>query len=308
MQTEKFDLFGKLGEILHPVNPLEHLTGKAIRAHNFTSFSPDKRGKQMVNDYGVELNNDLLELHNGGAIPEALEDYKSRYERYFSSYLNAKSGTFSMMITGGSNFPVRRHEKANRSEQRHYEIFREWRVRAKKAILRKAKPEKTFLSEIDRYKSELESMKRNHEKMKEANRRISQARKTGEDISTYLMNELNVAPHMISWTLKFGFGLANNSANMRRVEQRIKEMEEKEQKATNTGQKEFPFDGFFIRYNYEADRIQIMFDRKPEAAVIYECKRNGFKWSPSFGAWQRQLNCNGRSAAERLLKITLPAV
>ncbi len=159
MQTEKFDLFGKLGEILQPVNPLEHLTGKAIRAHNFTSFSPDKRGKQMVNDYGVELNNDLLELQTGGAIPEALEDYKSRYERYFSSYLNAKSGTFSMMITGGSNFPVRRHEKA-----------------------------------------------------------------------------------------------------------------------TNTGQKEFPFDGFFIRYNYEADRIQIMFDRKPEAAVIYECKRNGFKW------------------------------
>jgi hypothetical protein len=212
------------------------------------------------------------------------------------------------MITGSGNFPVRRHEKANRSERRHYEIFREWRVRAKKAILRKAKPEKTFLSEIDRYKSELESMKRNHEKMKEANRRISQARKTGEDISTYLMNELNVAPHMISWTLKFGFGLANNSANMRRVEQRIKEMEEKEQKATNTGQKDFPFDGFFIRYNYEADRIQIMFDRKPEAAVIYECKRNGFKWSPSFGAWQRQLNSNGRSAAQRLLKINLPAV
>lgn len=82
-------------------NLLSHLQEKAIRSHYNTSFSPERRGEQMVNDYGVELNNDLLELQTGGAIPEALEDYKSRYERYFSSYLNAKSGTFSMMITGG---------------------------------------------------------------------------------------------------------------------------------------------------------------------------------------------------------------
>ena len=111
---------------------------------------------------------------------------------------------------------------------------------------------------------------------------------------------------MIEWTLKFGFGLANNSANMRRVEERIKLMEVKESKANTTGQKEFPFEGFTVIYNYEADRIQVKHDSKPAADIIQAFKRSGFRWSPSFGAWQRQMNTNGIWAAERLLKIELP--
>ena len=149
-------------------------------------------------------------------------------------------------------------------------------------------------------------MKVNHEKMKAANKRILQSRKSGEDISPYLINEMKVAPHMIDWTLKFGFGLANNSANMRRVEERIKLMEIKEEKATTTGKKEFPFDGFTVIYNYEADRIQVRHKSKPSADVIRSFKSSGFRWSPFFGAWQRQLNSNGIWNAQKLLKIELP--
>jgi len=301
------NVFETLGEILKPEPAiLQHLEGKAKAAHRNTSFSPERRGEQMIKEYSEELTADMEELKQGGATDESISDYKSRYEKYFSSYLGAKSNCFSVMITGGSNFPVRRHEKANRSERRHYEIFREWRIRAKKAILRKPKAEKTFLSELDRYKSELESMKKNHELMKEGNKRIAQARKNGEDITQYLKDTFKIAPHMIEWTLKFGFGLANNSANMRRVEERIKLMEVKEAKANTTGQKEIPFEGFTVIYNYEADRIQVKHDSKPAADIIQAFKRSGFRWSPSFGAWQRQMNTNGIWAAERLLKIELP--
>ena len=111
---------------------------------------------------------------------------------------------------------------------------------------------------------------------------------------------------MVEWTLKFGFGLANNSANMRRVEERIKLMEVKESRANTTGQKEFSFDGFTVVYNFEADRIQVRHDSKPSADVIQAFKRSGFRWSPSFQAWQRQMNTNGIWAAERLLKVELP--
>lgn len=300
------NVFETLGEILKPEPTiLQHLESNAKAAHRNTSFSPERRGEQMIKEYSEELTADMEELKQGGATDESISDYKSRYEKYFSSYLGAKSNCFSVMITGGSNFPVRRHEKANRSERRHYEIFREWRIRAKKAILRKPKAEKTFLSELDRYKSELESMKKNHELMKEGNKRIAQARKNGEDITQYLKDTFKIAPHMIEWTLKFGFGLANNSANMRRVEERIKLMEVKEAKANTTGQQEFPFDGFTVTYNHEADRIQVRHDSKPAPEIIYQFKRNGFRWSPSFGAWQRQLNNNGISAANHLLNIKL---
>ena len=301
------DVFKQLGEILKPEpSILQHLEDKAKAAHRNVSFSPERRGEQMIKEYSEELTGDIEKLKAGGASDESISDYKARYERFFSSYLHAKSNTFSVMITGAGNFPVRRHEKANRSEQRHYEIFREWRQRAKKAIVRKAKEPKTFLSELDRYKKELESMRANHEKMKEGNKRIAAARKTGEDITQYLTDTFNIPAHMIDWTLKFGFGLANNSANMRRVEERIKLMEVKEAKANTTGQKEIPFEGFAVIYNYEADRIQVKHDSKPAADIIQAFKRSGFRWSPSFGAWQRQLNTNGIWAAERLLKIELP--
>lgn len=287
-------------------NLLSHLETKAVQAHNWTSFSPEKRGEQMIREYGAELNEDIEYLRAQSIEETQISDYQSRYERYFNSYLSAKSRTFSMMITGGSNFPVKRHEKANRGERRHYEVFREWRERAKKSIVRKAQPQKTFISEIQRYKAELESMKANHELMKEGNKRIVKAHKTGEDITEYLRSTFNIPPHMIDWTMKFGFGLANNSANIRRVEDRIKLMEQKEVMSNNVGQKEFVFEGVKVIFNFEADRIQIQHDTKPPYEVISKLKHHGFRWSPTFRAWQRQLNRNGIGAAEYILKIQLP--
>jgi hypothetical protein len=213
---------------------------------------------------------------------------------------------FDLRLHQARDFAVRRHAKANRSEERYYEIFREWRLRAKKAIVRKTKEPKTFLSEIDRYKNELAGMKINHDKMKEGNKRIAASRKTGEDITQYLTDNFGIQPHMIDWTLKFGFGLANNSANMRRIEDRIKLMEAKENRSNTTGAQEFKFDGFTVIYNHEADRIQVRHDNKPAADVIYQFKRNGFRWSPSFQAWQRNLNPNGIWVAKQLLKVDLP--
>lgn len=301
------NIFEQLGEILKPEpGLLDNFKRQAYLAHYWTSFSPDKRGEQLIRDYNSQLDDDVNELTAAGIDSETIQSYIERYKKLFGSWLAAKGRCISSMITGPARFPTRKAEKANRSEDNHYQLWQEWRKRAKAAITRKAKEPKTFLSELDRYKKELESMRANHEKMKEGNKRIAAARKTGEDITQYLTDTFGIQPHMIDWTLKFGFGLANNSANMRRVEERIKLMEIKEAKATTTGQKEFPFDGFTVVYNYEADRIQVRHDSKPAADVIQAFKRSGFRWSPSFGAWQRQMNTNGILAAERLLNITLP--
>lgn len=292
---------------------LENLTLKkysqcAINAHYWTSFHPEKRGEQLIKDYSTQLDDDINELKSEGINEENILDYKTRYEKLFSSWLNAKSRCFSAMITGPANFPVKRHEKALRSEENHYKIFQEWRARAKKSICRKAQPEKTFLSEIDRYKIELEGLKANHTKMKEGNKRIAAARKTGEDISKWLMSNFNIPPHMIEFTMKFGFGLTNNNANINRVEERIKIMEAKEQRSQVIGQKEFVFDGVIVIYNYEADRIQVKHSVKPPQEVINIFKHRGFRWSPSFGCWQRNLNSNGIWATESILKIKLPSL
>ncbi len=284
---------------------LQDLQQLAVNAHNWTSFSPEKRGAQIVSDYSNELTKDIEILKAEGIDEAQINDYIERYKRNLSSWLHAKSNCTSTMITGGANYNVRRAEKANRSESRHYEIFRVWREKAKKSILRKAKEPITFISEVERYRNELANAKRNHELMKEGNKTISKAKKEGTDLTEYLTNTFNIAPHMIEWTMKFGFGLANNSANMRRLEDRIKLMESKEAMSNTVGAKEYTFEGGKVLMNYEADRIQIKHDVKPNFEGLQLMKKNGFKWSPFNQAWQRQITQNAIYVTNHILNISI---
>lgn len=46
--------------------------------------------------------------------------------------------------------------------------------------------------------------------------------------------------------------------------------------------------------NEEANRIQLIFPNKPDEETRTLLKSHGFKWSPRFTAWQRQLTPNAR--------------
>lgn len=65
----------------------------------------------------------------------------------------------------------------------------------------------------------------------------------------------------------------------------------------NTG-----IEGLKIVENAEAMRVQLIFDDKPDEAVRDILKHNGFRWSPRSGAWQRDLNAAGKSAAKTVLE------
>ena len=148
---------------------LQGFKEKAISAHRWTSFSPEKRGETLINQYSAQLSEDLEELKAEKVDNETLVSYEQRYKSLFSAWINAKSNCISSMITGPARFPTNKAEKANRSEEKHYDIFQQWREKAKKAILKKMQPEKTYNSEIERYKQELEGMRKNHELMKAGN-------------------------------------------------------------------------------------------------------------------------------------------
>ena len=52
--------------------------------------------------------------------------------------------------------------------------------------------------------------------------------------------------------------------------------------------------------NTADNRLQIFFEDKPDEETRSALKSNGFRWAPSAGAWQRQLNDNAIYAADRL--------
>ena len=92
------------------------------------------------------------------------------------------------------------------------------------------------------------------------------------------------------------YALTNNSAEIRRLKQRIEKLTVNQE----VGFVGWTFDGGEVVANSEENRLQIRFDEKPDEQKRSALKGNGFKWSPSQGAWQRQLNDNAIYAASRM--------
>ena len=92
------------------------------------------------------------------------------------------------------------------------------------------------------------------------------------------------------------YALTNNSAEIRRLKQRIEKLTVNQE----VGFVGWTFDGGEVVANSEENRLQILFDEKPDEQKRSALKAGGFKWSPSQGAWQRQLNDNAIYAASRM--------
>jgi len=98
---------------------------------------------------------------------------------------------------------------------------------------------------------------------------------------------------------------SNLSGNIATTKKRIEEL-----KAKRSGEsKEFEVGDVTVTENVEADRLQLAFPGKPDAETIKSLKSYGFRWSPSFGVWQRNLNNGARYACQQVLKLeSYPAV
>jgi len=305
-------LIERLEREVKPKCLLSSLWELAYRAHTGTSFSPEKRADNIIQSYSEELVADIEELKKSEIEEEIINGYISRYKNNLSSWLSAKSNCLSTMIAGGSNFPVRRAEKANRSEQRNYEVFRVWREKAKKAIIRKSLPEKTFISEIDRYKKELEGCKRNQQLMKDTNAIIRKSKGkdcTSELIKLGLSEKIAVEIQKPDFCGRIGFAsysLTNNNANIKRLEERLKTMEQKEELSTTVKETEYKFSEGIIIMNFQDDRIQVKHDQKPNFEGLQTMKKHGFKWSPSNVCWQRQITVNAIYTTNSLFSVNIP--
>lgn len=92
------------------------------------------------------------------------------------------------------------------------------------------------------------------------------------------------------------YALSNNNANIKRIEQRIAEL----QALRDRADKEEARDGYTYREDTAENRVMFIFEGKPDPAVRDLLKREAFKWSPSREAWVRQLTPNAIAAAARV--------
>ncbi len=107
-------------------------------------------------------------------------------------------------------------------------------------------------------------------------------------------NSIKARPHE-TWEL------TNIGANIRETKLRIKRLEEQEQLV-------FPdieFKGGKAIHNKEINRIQLIFDEKPDEEIRNQLKHNGFHWSRNEGAWQREFNKRTIYVTNSLIKDVL---
>ena len=208
----------------------------------------------------------------------------------------------SVMIAGGSNFPVRKKEKQVVALDKHYELYGE--LQAYKEKIKKLAYSANIIKSsdsdaIDKLKAKIEKAQELQATMKAVN---AYYRKHGT-LKGYGDGEYDNVTIDNMYGVPFPpFRLQNNNAKIRTAKQRIKELEEA--KASAHGEDiETGIEGLKVVENTEAMRIQLIFDDKPSAEVRDVLKSNGFRWSPRFSAWQRHLNSNGKYAVKKVLEI-----
>lgn len=256
------------------------------------------------------------------ATDEQRERAEYMYNRYCSVLAEAinrdnEIGTRcpSVLICGAGNFPTRKKEKQiaawdkNMENWRKADHYLDMLKRAHTLAVKSDDPEV-----LDFLRAKLAGLEEAHALMVSANAyyRKNKTLKGFEGIpadtmawitrpGVYLPGGRNGDGSPLAFYGKPfpTYELTNSNANIKRVKQRIETLEAV--KASKPIEEER--DGYTYRENTEAMRVQLQFDGKPDDETRALLKRNGFRWAPSLGVWQRQLNDNGKYAAHRVMEV-----
>lgn len=277
-------------------------------AYSGTSFDPVARGKRAVAGYESTMQSDINAMREHAAkgntahlLDEQITRYVAGYTARVVALLRSESRCVSSLIAGPSNFPVRRMQKRSDIAHRRFNDPEEFRRRALKAAERVLRPDlRPIMSgdadAIDRLEAEIASAERAHEQMKSANVAIRKFAKAGMDHQVAALMEQGFTEAMAREILKPdfmgrvgfpGYALSNSTANIRRMKQRLETLQHcKAQPVTEVQSAS----GVRLEDDPPANRVRLFFPGKPDVATRERLKKQGFRWSPSIGAWQAYRN------------------
>ena len=287
--------------------------GAARRAKEMNSFSDYKPGSATA-EYRHYVDNafEIAQAQKKRVDPmyhEKIDSLLDTYARKLAANMNHSfaidARVPSILIAGGSNFPVRQKEKQNAARDSN---MQEWqyiqglldKIRSTgMGGIRQDDPQA-----IPKLQKKLDELVKAQETMKAVN---AYYRKHGTlDGCPHLSpdNIENLKADMASsWHYEKkpfqSWELSNNNAEIHRVRQRIESLT----RAKETVYVGWEFDGGHVEANREQSRLQVFFEDKPDADARQQLKEHGFRWAPSVGAWQRLLNGNAYYAADRISSI-----
>ena len=308
-----FSLHGDTPEQAAPETKTPYYTineGAARRANDVNSYYDYKPGsataeyRQMV-DKAVEIaehQKKRVDPMYHEKIDSLVDTYARKLAENMNSSFSIEARVPSILIAGGSNFPVRKKEKQNAARDRNMEDWNEIQ-----GLLDKIRStgmggiSADDPQAVQKLEAKLEKLQASQDTMKAVNA-YYRKHKTLDGCPNLSAESIEKMKAEMSsqWHIEDkpypSWALSNNNAEIRRIKGRIAELTKKQE----TAYAGWEFDGGKVETNKEDNRLQIFFEEKPDEKTRETLKENGFRWSPKAGAWQRQLNDNAIYAADRL--------
>lgn len=281
-----------------------------------------RRAKQAIsfNDYcaGSATADYRLYVDKASLLAEACKSsvdpmYHEQIDRLLESYarrlaenINADNANTascpSVMIAGPANFPVRKKEKQNARAEK---LMNEWNeiqgLLDKMRSVGRGGISSDDPNALEKLRAKMEKLQKAQETMKNVNAFYREHKTVigcpyiSEENAEKLQADMKAQWHMEDKPFQ-SYELSNNGAEIRRLAKRIEALEKRDAGQAPEG---WEFYGGRVVVNRALNRLQIIFDDKPDAETREELKGNGFRWAPSQNAWQRQYTENAMRAAKR---------
>ena len=292
----------------YPIN--EDAARRAKEAMSFDSYKPGRATAEYRHyvDKAVELaarQKRRVDPSFHAKIDGLLDTYARKLAANMNHGYEIAARVPSIMIAGGSNFPVRKKQKQLAADEKNMQEFSE--IQGLLSKIRSTGMGGISADDpnaISKLQSKLAKREALQETMKAVNA-YYRKHKTVDGCPHLTPEQIEKMKASMSGDWRANpkpfesYQLSNNNAEIRRLKERI---------AALTRQREigyvgWEFDGGKVEANAADNRLQIFFDGKPDGDTREKLKEYGFRWSPSAGAWQRQLNDNAIRAADYLACI-----
>ena len=238
---------------------------------------------------------------------DKIDSLLDTYARKLADNLNRQNSISarcpSIMVAGGSNFPVGKKRKQNAAMDSAMEEYMEIQN-----ILAKIKgvgmggisaddPQaieklRVKLAHLEEMQATMKAVNAYHRKHKTLDGCPDLSEENRKKLEAAMASPWRTDPKPFP-----SYQLSNNNATIRNTRARIEELEKRQTQEAPQG---WEFDGGEVVINTEINRLQIVFDECPDYGLKEELKRHGFRWAPSQSAWQRQLTDNAISAARKI--------
>ena len=294
---------------------------RAERAYANVSHTPEKRAEHTQAEYVAHMQSVYDELMKyaqsdtqKAILKDELQRYKEGYLLKLNAYLDASSRTASSFIVGPAKFPVRQMEKRHAVVEKRLNELLEWQKKAQASIKNKLREARTPEEKQTAIEMNLKrDFDRNIEVIKQidsgkgnyaAFNRTAFTNSIAGKIRTLIKNrDIEIAEVALNYIKKMQESMTKPILSERHgIWQELEVAKTITPPAAKTGRETIKrYEGAEVVNDFDADRIQILLDDKPDEILRNALKKEGWHWSPSNKAWQRKITVSAKESAKRII-------